>query len=118
MRRAALISLVLPLALAGQAAASVLRGAVPDGIPHHPRLALARAANLPYNGGPVLHHNRTHLVFWSPAGAGLSFDPGYAALFQTFLAGVARDSHTPANVYSLTGQYRDSAGGAIYDSTY
>jgi hypothetical protein len=118
MSRAVLIALAALLALAGPASASVLRGSVPDGIPHHPQHPVARAANLPYGGGPVLHRNRTHLVFWNPAGAGLSFDPGYGELFQTFLGGVAHDSHTPANVYSLTGQYHDSAGAAVYASTY
>ncbi len=37
-----------------------------------------RELDLPYNGGPVLHSNRTHPIFWEPAGSGLTFDPGYS----------------------------------------
>lgn len=74
--------------------------------------------NLPYGGGPVLHSNRTHVIFWAPAGSGLNFDPGYQSLIETFLIDVAADSHKPGNVYSLSGQYGDGSGPAAYDSTY
>ncbi len=79
---------------------------------------VAWAANLPYGGGPVLHANRTHVIFWQPARSGLQFDPGYEGLVLTFLAQVAADSHRPTNVYGLSGQYRDSGGPAAYNSTY
>ena len=75
-------------------------------------------ADLPYGGGPVLHSNRTHPIFWEPAGSGLTFDPGYEALIEKFLVDVAADSHKTTNVYGLSGQYTDSAGPAAYDSTY
>ena len=78
----------------------------------------ARIANLDYNGGPVVHSNRTHLIFWRPSGSGLSFDPGYEALIERFLRDVAADSHLQSNVYSLSGQYTDASGPAAYDSTY
>ncbi|MBV9805262.1 MAG: hypothetical protein JO130_18840, partial [Solirubrobacterales bacterium] len=61
-------------------------------------------ANLPYGGGPVLHSNRTHVIFWAPAGSSLAFDPGYQALIETFLSDVADASHRTTNVYSLSGQ--------------
>jgi PKD domain len=81
--------------------------------------ALARiAANLPYGGGPVLHTNRTHVIFWQPAGSGLGYDPGYQSLVTRFLANVAADSRKPTNVYGLSGQYHDSTGPAAYASTY
>ena len=86
-------------------------------MPPHPR-ALAIAANLPYNGGDVLHSNRTHLIFWQPAGSGLSFDPGYIATIELFMKRVAADSHRTSNVYSVSGQYYDSRGRAAYASTY
>ena len=70
--------------------------------------ARPRGPHLPYGGGPVLHSNRTHLIFWQPAGSGLDFDPGYQSLIETFLADVAADSRTPTNVYGLSGQYADS----------
>ena len=53
---------------------------------------------LPYGGGPVLHSNRTHPIFWEPAGSGLTFDPGYESLIETFLIDVAADSHKTTNV--------------------
>ncbi len=93
-------------------------GVVPDGLRHRHRAPIAHAANLPYGNGSVLHTNRTHLIFWAPTGSGLSFDPGYVALIDTFMAGVAHDSHLPTNVYSLTGQYTDGRGPAQYASTY
>jgi hypothetical protein len=77
-----------------------------------------RELDLPYIGGPVLHSNRTHPIFWQPAGSGLAFDPGYEALIEKFLTDVAADSHKTSNVYGLSGQYTDSTGPAAYDSTY
>jgi hypothetical protein len=78
----------------------------------------AHEADLPYEGGPVLHSNRTHVIFWEPTGSGLAFEPGYESLIETFLIDVAADSHQATNVYGLSGQYTDSTGPAAYDSTY
>ncbi len=78
----------------------------------------AQAANLPYGGGPVLHSNRTHLIFWQPAGSGLSYEPGYESLIERFQQNVAAASHSTNNVYGLTGQYSDGHGPAAYASTY
>jgi len=92
---------------------------VPGGV--HVRqgpIATAAASPLEYFNGPVLHSNRTHLIFWQPKGSGLSFDAGYQSLTETFLGQVAADSHRPTNVYALSGQYHDSAGPAAYDSSY
>ena len=90
---------------------------VPTGahVPNNPR---ARVAEVPSGGGPVLHSNRTHLIFWQPAGSGLRFEPGYAALIKRFLRQVAADSRRPGNIFGLTGQYGDAHGPAAYDSTY
>jgi PKD domain len=82
------------------------------------RIASAHRANLPYGGGPVLHSNRTHVIFWQPAGSPLAFDPGYTSLIETFLIDVAAASHSTTNVYGLSGQYTDGSGPAAYDSTY
>ena len=85
----------------------------------HARIStFQREADLPYGGGRVLHSNRTHAIFWQPAGSGLTFDPGYESLIETFLTDVAADSHRTTNVYSLSGQYTDGSGPAAYDSTY
>jgi hypothetical protein len=82
------------------------------------RAARVNAPNLPYGGGPVLHSNRTHVIFWEPAGSGLTFEPGYESLVDTFLTNVATASHETGNVYGLTGQYTDAHGPAAYDSRY
>jgi hypothetical protein len=80
--------------------------------------ALTLPSNLPYGGGPVLHWNRTHVIFWQPAGSGMTFEPGYEALIETFLRNVALASHSSSNVYGLTGQYGDARGPAAYASVY
>jgi PKD domain len=79
---------------------------------------IATAYTVPYGGGPVLHSNRTHLIFWQPAGSGLTFDPGYQDLIETFMRNVAAASHSTTSVYGLTGQYTDNDGAAAYASTY
>jgi hypothetical protein len=76
------------------------------------------AAALPYHGGPVLHSNRTHVIFWQPAGSNMQFEAGYTDLVTRFLQNVAADSHLPTNVYGLSGQYHDSNGAAAYNSSY
>lgn len=126
----AALALVGPCA--GAAQAKFFGGMVPDvpsagavsaGAPvaigaHAPARSgpIARIANLPYSGGAVLHSNRTHLIFWQPPVLG--FDPGFGPQVETFLARVAADSRRPTNVYGLSGQYRDSAGPAAYNSSY
>ncbi len=108
------------LALSAAAQAKTLSGLVRD-VPavNQPNAHVAaRPGNLPYHGGVVLHSNRTHAIFWEPAGSGLTFEPGYEALIETFLIDVAADSRKTTNVYSLSGQYRDAGGPAAYDSTY
>jgi hypothetical protein len=78
----------------------------------------ARIANLPYGGGPVMHSNRTHVIFWEPNGSTIGYDPGYQSMVETFLSRVAADSHKPTSVYGLSGQYHDSSGPAAYDSSF
>jgi hypothetical protein len=105
-------------ATATAARGKTLGGVVADVPTGHHSPPLARIANLPYGGGPVMHANRTHLIFWEPAGSGLSYDPGYQLQAETFLARVAQDSHKPTNVYGLSGQYGDDGGPAAYASAY
>ncbi len=82
------------------------------------RKAGAHSSNLPYGGGPVLNWNRTHVIFWQPAGSGLTFDPGYEALVVSFLRNVSAASRSSSSIYGLTGQYRDDQGPATYASVY
>ncbi len=91
---------------------------LPNGRTAAAREPQAHAANIPYGGGPVLHSNRTHVIFWQPSGSRLEFDSGYQALIEQFLRRVAGDNHRTTNVYGLTGQYGDAQGPAAYDSTY
>ncbi len=109
------------LALAPAAEAKKFFGGVVRDVPaggHVQAEPMARIANLAYGGGPVLHTNRTHVIFWQPSGSGLTFDPGYEALTDRFLGDVAADSHKPTNPYSLSGQYRDSGGPAAYNTRF
>jgi hypothetical protein len=121
---AALVLLVAAPAHAGARHIAGLVRDVPTGTRDVPTATLVHAqmaehhANLPYGGGPVLHSNRSHLIFWQPTGSGLAFDPGYQPLIETFLTDVAADSHKTTNVYGLSGQYTDATGPAAYDSTF
>jgi hypothetical protein len=87
-------------------------------VAHVAQPSVGHGARLPYEGGRVLHSNRTHVIFWQPAGTSLAYDPGYQQLIETFLTDVAADSHKTTNTYSLSGQYSDAKGPAAYDSTY
>jgi PKD domain-containing protein len=78
----------------------------------------AHIARIPYQGGPVLNSNRTHVIFWQPSGSGLSFDPGYTELVTRFLRDIAAASHSTANVFGITGQYTDRRGPATYASHF
>jgi hypothetical protein len=80
-----------------------------------PAVARADVSTL---GGPVMHVQRTHVIFWNPAGAGLQFDPGYEQLIDTFLRQVASASGRPDNEFGLLGQYHGPGGPAAYDSTF
>ena len=121
-RRAVAAGLVIAvLALGGPgASAHGIGGLVADvatggHLSHSP---MAHASALDYGGGPVLHSNRTHVVFWVPSGSGMTYDPGYEQLVERFLTRVAADSRHATNVYGLSGQYADSGGPAAYDSTF
>ncbi len=112
---------------ASAAGASATPGGVTPDLPtgaQLPRPArIPGALNLDYQGGPVLHSNRTHIIFWNPSNCSFnshacSYDSGYQALVSGFLANVAADSHKATNVFAITGQYSDFSGHAMYDSTY
>jgi hypothetical protein len=115
---AIVVAVLAGAAAAATAPAKTFGGVVPDVPSGYHAPPRARTANLPYGSGPVMHANRTHLIFWAPAGSGLAFDPGYEAQAETFLARVAHDSRSPTNVYALSGQYTDATGAAAYNSSY
>ena len=116
MTRALLGTVLVVLATCDSAHAGAVRDLGGRGIP----AAASRAytTGVSYAGGPVLHANHTHLIFWQPSGSGLSFDPGYQQTIETFLERVAADSHLPDSIYGVTGQYSDESGPAAYASSY
>ncbi len=120
MPAAVAATLMLTAAFASSAQAKgfggIVRDVSTDG--HMRPYESVKGGKLPYDGGRVLHSERTHLIFWQPTGSGLAFDPGYGELIETFLADVAADSHKTTNTNGLSGQYSDSTGPAVYDSTY
>src|SRR5579862_6763303 len=102
-------------AAAAPAAQAQCFGQTPDvrtGVQLHAPREVASAANVSFCGGPVMNSQRVHLIYWSPAGSGLSFDPGYELMINTFLRHVAAASHSTSNVFGLMGQYHDSNGPA------
>ena len=113
-------------AAAQGAGAYVPSGAVPDvptGTPGPQIVHPPGAPNLDWQGGPVMHTNRTYVIYWNPSNctfnsAPCAYDSGYQALVNGFLTNVAADSHKATNVYALTGQYGDSTGRAFYDSRF
>jgi hypothetical protein len=78
----------------------------------------AANANMSTLGGPVMHSERTHVIFWQPAGTALSFDPAYEQQIETFLRHVGNASRSSNNVFGLMGQYRGPGGPAVYASTF
>jgi hypothetical protein len=80
--------------------------------------AAARADTVSTPGGPVMHSERTHAIFWAPSGTGFSFGPGYQQVIETFLGRVAAASRTTGNIFGLIGQYRGAGGPAAYAATY
>ncbi len=86
--------------------------------PHARETPIAHAANVSFCGGPVMHSQRVHVIFWAPAGSRLSFEPGYEDQIDTFLARVAAADHSTSNVFGLMGQYHDAGGPAAYDLSF
>jgi hypothetical protein len=79
---------------------------------------VARAANVSWCDGPVMHSSRVHLIFWQPAGSGLSFGPGYEQVIETFIERVVAADRSTSNLFGLMGQYPDSVGPAAYDFSF
>jgi hypothetical protein len=114
---AAVVAVVV--AAAAPAAGAVRPTPVAD-VPTRAHLARARiaAAGVSYGGGPVMHSEHTHVIFWTPSGSGLTFDPGYEEQVATFLGRVAADSRSSASLFGLIGQYGDGTGPATYASRF
>lgn len=75
--------------------------------------------SLIYHGGPVMHGNTTHLIYWEP-GEGEpdeKFTPTTKAVVGKFFSDVAHDSGIAGNVFAVDAQYTDATGNAAYSST-
>jgi hypothetical protein len=84
---------------------------------HAPRV-LAHAANVSWCGGPVMHSERVHLIYWQPSGSGLAFDPGYEQEIDQFVERLVAADRSTSNLFGLMGQYRDGTGPAAYDFSF
>jgi hypothetical protein len=110
---ATLAVLAVGAAAAPATGAARLRGKVPlRGAPR----AGARATNLTYHGGLVMHANRTYTIFWIPPG--FTVAGRYRGAVNRYLSDVATASGTTANVYAPLSQYFDKAGPITYTSTF
>jgi hypothetical protein len=72
--------------------------------------------DLTWHGGPVMHTNRTHLIYWEPSGH--TTTAAYKSLVNQYMTDVAAASGRVDNVYAANTQYTDSTGAADYASTF
>jgi hypothetical protein len=79
------------------------------------RTAEVQGGNLKYEGGPVMHSTRAHVIYWDPNG---EFTSTSKELVKSFFSSVEHDSGLATNVFAIAGQYTDSSGNAAYSSTY
>ncbi|HUK45706.1 MAG TPA: hypothetical protein VLV28_10445, partial [Gaiellaceae bacterium] len=68
---AMMVALLIPAGAQAHLISGVV-GDVPSGYHAHITSLPMRETDLPYDGGPVLHSNRTHPIFWEPAGSALT----------------------------------------------
>ncbi len=69
-----------------------------------------------YHGGPVMHGNTTHVVYWDPHG---EFKSTTKSIISNFFTDVAHDSGLGTNVFGVDAQYTDDeSGNAAYASTF
>jgi PKD domain len=68
-----------------------------------------------YNGGPVVHENTTHVIYWDP---NKEFSATTKGIVEKFFTDVAHDSGAGTNVFGVNGQYTDKSGNAAYKSAF
>jgi hypothetical protein len=71
---------------------------------------------LEYHGGPVMHTNTTHAIYWGTTGPLLT--AAYQSLITGYLQNVGLASGAPNNVYAVDTQYYDGSGHIQYASSY
>src|SRR5579885_2796400 len=99
----------------GRAAPSVAAKS-PTGFAIDPNLQLT------YHGGPVMHTQNIHLIFWLPSGFQYGATAGDSTQYETdienFVQDVAADDGKTSNAYGAVPQYRDSSGPGAYNVHY
>jgi PKD domain-containing protein len=70
---------------------------------------------LEWGGGPVVHSNTTHVIYWDP---NKEFIAEARTVISTFFTDVEHDSGLPSNVFGVAGQYTDGTANAAYKSTF
>lgn len=70
---------------------------------------------LKWEGGPVMHSNNTHVVYWDPEG---EFTSTTKTIIEAFFTDVAHDSGLASNVFGVDAQFTDGTGHAAYKSTF
>ena len=77
--------------------------------------SFATASNLLYNGGPVMHTNKTFAIYWIPSGYSVS--PKYMSLINQYFTDVGAASGSTSTVYATDTQYYDTVNGNILNSS-
>jgi PKD repeat protein len=70
---------------------------------------------LTYHGGPVMHSNTTHVIYWDP---NEEFKARTKEIISAFFTSVAHDSGLASNVFAIAGQYTDTTGNAAYSAIF
>ena len=89
-----------------------IRGVVPA---HGQATKFSRSgSNLSYHGGPVMHANHTHAIYWAPSN--FPIDSGYQSVINGFFGnvGAATSAGISSNVYWSDTQYYDGLGNIAY----
>jgi PKD domain len=95
--------------------AGVKRAQRASGVSATSPLPYDKAGQLTSHGGPVMHSVTTHVIYWDPSG---DFTAKTKEIVHKFFTDVAHDSGLASNVFGVAGQYGDSSGHALYNSTF
>jgi PKD repeat protein len=106
---------VNPASMAGAQHAQAPSASSPLGAPRNFDGAPKGGGPLLYEGGPVMHSDNTHVIYWDPNS---EFTATTKGIVGSFFTNVAHDSGPASNVFAVAGQYTDSTGNAAYNSTF
>ena len=97
-----------------QRARSALRASAPRRVRGFDELPFG-GEDLEWFGGPVMHSNTTHLIYWDP---NKEFSTTTKNIIDGFFGHVQADSAKATNVFAIAGQYKDAEANAAYKSTF